>query len=286
MFGNHPGELLLVKGYIWVHLSNGHLVQVDPGTNSMVSAIKTDTTSMPQDHYCAGLGTDGNDIWSCSAAGDEDNRTINVLRIDTSTQNIVATFEIGKIWDQIYMPFTQNQIWVLTERGSKLVGIDVSNNQVNPAIDLGMRCFHLAALNNILYATCGGDNLVLKIDPGKKEIIARQTVPGPTFIAATQSGIWVSQANSVTRIDPKSLNPLVTITGISGQSDIYATEIAVWVWEYGKGILYKIDPATNEIVELIKPEKPFISGGGVLPSSDSIWLTADENDLLLRLSLK
>ena len=285
MFGNHPEEIVFANGFIWIHLTNGHLVQVDPATNSMVSAVKTDTTSVPQDHYCQGLGTDGKDIWVCSAAGDEDHKTINILRVDTSTQSIAATFEIGKIWDQLYMPFAQNQIWALTGDGSKLVGIDVADNQANPAIDLGTRCFHITALDSSLYATCGVDNLVIKIDPEKKEIIARQTVQSPGFIFAAKNGIWVSQSSSVTRLDSESLNPIVTITGIT-PSDINGTETAVWVWEYGKGILYKIDPATNEVAELIKPEKPFISGGGVLSTPDSLWLTVDENDLVPRLRLK
>lgn len=285
MFGNHPEEIIFANGFVWIHLVNGHLVQVDPATNTMVSALKTDTTSVPQDHYCQGIGTDGKDIWVCSAAGDEDHKTIDILRIDTATQSVVATFEIGKLWDQLYMPIAQNQIWALTGDGSKLIGIDVLNNQPNPAIDLGTRCFHLAALDNILYATCGVDNLVIKIDPEKKEVVARQTVQGPQFIFAGKDGVWVSQINSITRLDSESLNPIFTITGITG-SDINVTETAVWAWEYGKGVLYKINPSTNEVAELIKPDEPFISGGGVLPAADSLWLTVDENDLLLRLSLK
>ncbi|HET9907915.1 MAG TPA: hypothetical protein VFQ23_14790 [Anaerolineales bacterium] len=283
MIGNHPEEIVFAKGFIWIHLVNGHLVQVDPATNTMVRSIKVDTTN-DLNHYCQGLGTDGENIWVCSASGDED-RTIDVVRVDPSSQSVVATFGVGKIFDQLYMPFAQNQIWVLTGDGSKLIGIDVTNNQPNPAIDLGTRCFHLAALGNILYASCGLDNLVIKIDLEKKEVLARQTLQNhPKFIAAAKSGLWVSQDKSVTRLDPESLNPIITIPGIT-PSDINATDTAVWVWEYGKGVLYKIDPATNEVVELIKPDKPFISGGGVLPTSDSIWLTVDENDLLLRLSL-
>lgn len=286
MVGNAPEEIVFANEFVWIHLVNGHMVQVNPFTNAMVSAVKTDTTTDPY-HYCQGLGTDGKDIWVCSAAGDENNKTIDVVRVDTSSQSVVATFEIGKIWDQLYMPFAQNQIWTLTGSGSKLVGIDVSTNQANPAIDLGMRCFQLSALNDILYASCGVDNLVLKIDPEKKEIIARQTVQSPGFIFVAKDGVWVSQANSVTRLDPESLNPAVTITGITG-SDINVTNTAVWVWEYGKGILYKIDPATNEVAELIKPDESFISGGGVLYAvdTDTLWLTVDENGLLLRLSLK
>jgi len=283
MFGNHPDEILFANGFIWSHLDNGHLVIFDPATNSITGALKTDTTSDPY-HYCQGLGTDGKDIWACSAAGPEGQNTINVVRVDTSTQKVVATFEIGKLHDQLYMPFAQNQIWVLTERGTKLVGIDVSSNQANPAIDLGTRCFSIAALDNMLYATCRFDSLVIKIDPKKKKVVASQTVQDPGFIFAAKGGVWVSQVNSITRFNPKSLKPIITLTGITG-SDINATDTAVWVWEFDRGILYKIDPATNEVVEQIKPDKSFTTGGGVLPTTDSIWLTANEDDLVLRLSL-
>jgi len=284
VIGTHPDELVFADEFVWTHLDNGYLVQFNWFSNTMSAAVKTDTTSNPQD-YCQGLGTDGRDIWACSTAGDKDHKTINVVRVDTSAQSVVKTYEIDKLHDQLYMPFMQNQIWVLTGDGSKLVGIDVSNDQVNPTIDLGVRCFQLAALDNMLYATCAVDNLVIKIDPVKKEVVARQTLPGPQTLSAAKNGVWVSHGDMLTRLDPETLSPVITFTGITG-SDLVATERAVWVWEYNKGILYKIDPATNEVATLIKPDKPFITGGGLLVTEDSIWLTANENDLVLRLSLR
>ena len=282
--GNHPDELVLADEFVWTHMDNGYLVQFNWFSNTMSAAVKTDTTT-DIFHYCQGLGSDGTDVWACSAAGDEYNKTINVVRVDTSSQNVVETYEINKIHDQLYMPFMQNQIWVLTEDGSKLVGIDVSSNQPNPAIDLGVRCFQLAALDNMLYATCTVDNLVIKIDPAKKEVVARQTLPGPQTLSAAKNGVWVSQGDKLTRLDPETLNPVVTFTGITG-SDIKATERAVWVWEFNKAILYKIDPSKNEVTELIKPDTPFMTGGGLLVTEDSIWVTANENDQVLRLSLR
>jgi len=285
IIGNHPDELVQAKDdLVWTHLDNGYLVQFNWFSNTMSAAVKTDTTSNPQD-YCQGLGTDGTDIWACSTAGDRDHKTINVVRVDTSAQSILATYEVDKLHDQLYMPFMQNQIWVLTGDGSKLVGIDVTNNQANPAIDLGIRCFQLAALDNGLYATCAVENLVIKIDPEKKEVVARQTLPAPQTLAAAKNGIWVSQGNSLTRLDPETLSIIATITGITG-SDISASEYAVWVWEFNKGLLYKIDPSTNEVAVLVKPDQPFTTGGGILVTEDSIWLSVNEDDLVLRLSKK
>ena len=285
MAGDYPDEIVFANGFIWTHIISGYAVQVDPVTNAIVGDVETDIDNDPSS-YCQGLGTDRKDIWVCSAGGEGDNKTIDVVRVDTSTQSIVATFKVGKIFDQFVMPYALGQIWVLSGNGDKLIGIDVKSNQPNPAIDLGVRCFQLAAWDNAIYAACGVDNLVIKIDPEKKEVVARQTLENyPKFISATKNGIWVSQGYAITRLDPETLNPAVTFSGIN-ESGVCATETAVWVWDYKATVLYKIDPVTNEIVELLKPNKPFSSGGEVLATSDSIWLTANNDHLLLRLGLK
>lgn len=284
--GNHPDELVFAGGFIWVKTANGHLVQVDPATNEMVSAIKVDTTK-ELEHYCQGLGTDGQNVWVCSASGEEDNRTIDVVRIDLPTQSIVATVKIDKNFDQFDMPFLSNQIWVLSGIGDELIGIDVATNQPSPAIDLGTRCFQLAATDKALFAACTIDNLVLQIDPESREVVARVTVNNPRTIAATESAVWVVQDSAVVRLDPKSLNPVVAFTNLPGvgfTGDIFATEEAVWVRQES-GFLYQIDPASNEFAQQIKPDQSF-TGGSVLATSDSIWTTAMDNDILIRLSLK
>ena len=113
--------------------------------NSMVSAVKIDATT-DRYHYCQELGTDGENIWACSAAGDADHRRIDVVRVDPSTQRVTATVEVGKIFYQFDMPFLNNQIWALSGRnGEKLIGIDVRTNRPNPAIELGARCLQLTA---------------------------------------------------------------------------------------------------------------------------------------------
>ena len=281
-----PDEIVFAQGFIWTKTADGHVVQVDPATNAVVGDIKVDTTSDIY-HYCQGLGTDGQNIWACSASGEEDNKTIDVVRVDPQTQSVVETFKVGKIFDQFDMPFLANQIWVLSGSGDKLVGIDVTSNQPNPAIDLGTRCFQLAVVDQMLMATCALDNLVLQIDPAKKEVTARVTVKSPRFIAGNENGVWIVQDNAVVRLDPISLQPIIAFTqlsnvGISG--DIFVTEDAVWLSQES-GFLYRIDPASNEIIEQIQTDQN-ISSGTVLVTSDSVWTTDVENNRLIRLSLK
>ena len=278
----YPDELAFVQGFIWVKTDNGHVIQVDPATNSVVGDIKVDTTSDPY-HYCQGLGTDGENIWACSASGDENQRTIDVVRIDPSTKSVVETVQVGKIFDQFNMPFLLNQIWVLSGNGDKLVGIDITTNQPSPAIDLGARCFQVAVVSESLLVTCKLDNLLLRIDPAKMEVTGRLTFPNPRNIVVTENGIWLSQDNAVVRLDTESLNPVTTFSKLFN-ADIYATKEAVWV-RLEDGFLYQIDPVSNQLVEQIKTDQS-LSMGSILVTPDSIWTTAGDNDLLIRLGLK
>lgn len=278
----YPDELTFVQGFIWVKTDDGHVIQVDPATNRVVGDIKVDATSDPY-HYCQGLGTDGENIWACSASGDDDHRTIDVVRIDPRSQSVVETVKVEKIFDQFNMPFLLNQIWVLSGNGDKLVGIDVTTNQPSPAIDLGARCFQVAAVSRSLLVTCRLDNLILRIDPEKMEVTERLTFTSPRNIAATENGIWLSQDNAVARLDIESLKPVITFTNLSN-ADLFATQEAVWV-RLENGFLYRIDPASNELMEQIKTDQS-LSIGSILVTPDSIWTTAGDDDLLVRLSLK
>ncbi len=278
----YPDELVFVQGYIWVKTDDGHVVQVDPATNSVVGEIKVDTTSDPY-HYCQGLGTDGENIWACSASGDEDNRTIDVVRVDPNTQSVVETVEVGKLFDQFKMPFLLNRIWVLSGNGEELVGIDTTTNQPGPPIDLGVRCFQVEAVGESLLATCRLDDLVLRIDPERMEVTDRLTFSNPLNIAAAENGIWLSQGKAIARLDTESLEPVATFANLVS-ADIFATKEAVWV-RVEDGFLYRIDPVSNQLVEQIETDQS-LSSGSILATSDSIWTTAYDDDVLIRLNLE
>jgi hypothetical protein len=107
------------------------------------------------------------------------------------------------------------------------------------------------------------------------EVTERLTFTSPRNIAATENGIWLSHDNAVVRLDTESLNPIITFTKLFN-ADIFATKEAVWV-RLEDGFLYQIDPASNKLIEQI---------GSILVTPDSIWTTASDDNLLIRLSLK
>lgn len=281
-----PDEMVFVSGFVWAKTADGHLVAVDPSSNEVVVDVKVDTTSDPH-HYCQGMGTDGTDIWACSAGGDADNRTIDVVRFDPRSESVVATFAVDKVFDQLDLPVAGGKVWVLTELGTELVGIDVSTNEISPAISLGVRCFQLAAAGDGLLATCALDNLLLSVDVARGEVVAEVSVSNPRQIAASDSGIWVSQDSAIVRLDPETLQPTVRITGLPNvgfTGDVLVTEDAIWVRQED-AFLYRFDPDTLAVVEQISPAVP-LSGGGVMIASDALWVTAYDDNLLARLTLE
>lgn len=280
-----PDEVTFAQGFIWVKTDSGHVIQIDPATNSIVGDIKVDTTSWQHD-YCQGLGTDGENVWACSTRGDENFKTIDVVRIDPGTQSVVATVEVNKIFDQFNMPFLLNHIWVLTEDGSKLVGIDTTTNKPSAAIDLGTRCFQVAASKSELLVTCKLDNLILRVDPESMQVTERVTIgPSPWNIRATEDGVWVSLGNALLRLDPESLNSIVSFTNMPGDKDLFITKEAVWV-RTDHGFLFRIDPTNNQIVEQTISDERFYNMGGFVVTADSVWTSAGDDDLVLRISLK
>lgn len=283
MVGNYPDEIVMVQGKIWTRTSNGHVVQVDPASNEMIGAVKVDVTQNV-DNDCRGLGTDGHSVWSCSARDDGDDSTIDVVRVDPQAQAVVETFAVGKHYDQFEMPFLADHIWVLADDGHKLIGINVRTHQLGPPIELGARCFQLTAAADSLLASCASDDVVLRIDPRTREVTARAPVDNPHEIAASREGVWVVQDDAVLRLDLDDLSPVFAFTdwpGVGWDADLHAADDAVWLRKEN-GFLYRIDPASNKLAEQILPEKAFTEGS-VLATADSVWLTAQDEQVLIRL---
>jgi len=276
-----PDELVYVQGSVWVKTDDGHLVRIDPATNSVVGAVKVDTTTDPY-HYCQGLGADGDSIWVCSAGGDEDHRTIDVVRIDPASMTVVATIPVDKSFDQFAMPVVLDRVWVLSDDGAKLIGIDSKSDEPGPGVELGARCFQVAAQSDSLLLTCKLDDLILRVDPVTLEVTERYPASAPGNIVAAEDGVWVAQGTSVARFDPDTLTPVAIFDKLGG-ADLFLGAGAVWV-RLENGFLYRIDPANNEITEQVVSDQREYNMGGIVVTADSIWTSAGDDDLVLRIS--
>jgi glutamine cyclotransferase len=274
-----PGQMVVQGEAVWVKTDDGRLVQLDTAANKIAGEVKLDT-AQDASRYCQGLGAGDKSIWACSA----NDQAIDVVRIDPTTRKVVARIEVAKIFDQLSMPYLANRIWVISGDADRLVGIDVATNKPSSSIDLGAQCSQLAATSDALVTTCSQANKVLKVDPATGKIIGQVALEGPGIVAATADTIWVGTETGVARLNAGDLSLAAVFDGISPHSagDLYPAEGSVWVRVAGP-FLYEIDPRSNTVARQITAD-PQVSGGGVVATADSVWVTASDDDLVYRLN--
>lgn len=193
-----------------------------------------------------------------------------VVRIDPETDEVVATVEADKFNDQGHIPVGFGRAWVLVDDGSRLVGI--ADDAVDVDIDLGMRCYQLAASDTSIWAACLEDGAAAAVDSDSGEITSRVVGLKGARNVAVSDGVWIGFDGGLAPIDEASGRVTGGADAPSGQSGtIAATADDVWVRTEGRFLRY-VDAGTMEMVEDL--EAPEASGGFVLVAYDSVWATA------------
>jgi hypothetical protein len=113
----------------------------------------------------------------------------------------------------------------------------------------------------------------------------------PTRVAVGEGAVWVTTGETVTRLDPQTLEVEATISLGPGHANLpqIATDIAVgeggiWVAAGVQGdyptAIVRIDPRTNRVVAQVKP-----LGGtnGLAVGEGAVWATVAEPAFLLRI---
>lgn len=279
----NPDELVTLAGSIWVKTDDGRVVQVDPVAGRVVGERTVDRTSDPR-HYCQGFGTDGKHLWACAATGAGPSATIDVVRIDPRTRAVVATIPARKIFHQFRMPFVGGRIWVLAGSGDELVGIDVTTNRPEPPIELGAQCTQVTAIGDALVAACRQNDEILRIDIAAGDVSKRARFPDARNLAASADALWVSRSDSLVRMDAETLEPVVVfadLPDLGSSGDVVASGDSAWI-RLEDGSLYRIDAATDVIVEKIAARE--LGGGSLLVTADSLWVTSNDDHLLVRVA--
>ncbi len=254
------------------------MVRVDPRTNKVVGRIRLDEPGLDFRRHCQGLGTDGESLWTCAMNA----KTAPIVRIDPATGKVVEKFAVDKHYDQLWLPYASGRIWVLTNAGHTLTGLRPGGDVKN--LQLELVGAQVTGSGGALLVTSTLDDTVSRIDAETGKLLNKATVSRPTAVSATKSDAWVATTEGLVRMDAETLAPKTTYKILSGQNadDVLATDDEVWVRVKGK-FLYRIDPRSGAITDQITAD-PLLSGGSVLLTDGSVWTTAYDNRLLLRVS--
>ena len=269
-----PDWLTALDSFVFVKRANGLVTKIDTTTNEPVGEVQADTKS-ESSQFCEGIGTGGGSVWSCSKN--------DVVRIDPATLEVKESIPVGKIPDSGRLPFVGGNIWVLSGNGDQLVGIDAATGKPGPPLALPAPCTELGAGVDRVWAICPNANLVLGIDPEARTVEDEIVVASPTFAFGTGLDVWIGYADGLGRFDAESLDQTAIFSGLN-PTDEGAVTVAgdhAWVRQQA-GFLYRIDASTNTVVEQVVPDEP-LSGGDVLVLEGAVWVSAYDDNLVLRL---
>ena len=267
-----PDWMVVAFDSLWVKRDNGVVDRVDPADGKVLAEISSGPYKPP---VCQGIGASDDAVWACSREGE-------VVGIDPQADKVAVTVKIDKLLDQGRLVSAEDQIWVLTDQGRSLTGVDVATGKESTTIALPGACADLAVSESTLWATCPQEDKLLRIDAAAGEVSDELELAGAQN-ASVGDDVFVGFEGGVAQIDPETLD-VVAVYDVYPRlgGSLFATPDAVWVREEGDRFLTQIDPVAQEYVQAIEaPRIP--SGGDVVVEGDSVWATAYNDDVLVQL---
>lgn len=265
----------------------GDLVWVARAGNGMDSLVAIDPGTA---RITRGLGTE--DLWSNLALTDGGFWTAGadlVLRVDART---------GRP-DSIPLPggshpgdlvLAEGSIWVATNGDGKVLRIDPASRSVIASIQVGETMsmdnpLRLAAGGGAIWVlTLFGDENLHRIDPATNTVTGSvdDVGDGTVGVAFGEGSVWVAGVHDGTiyRVDPATLEVLARIPVDKRPVAVAVGEGAVWVGKLGDGTVDRIDPATNRVTAT------FPVGGepaSLTVAFGSVWVLNRGNDSLGRI---
>ena len=151
--------------------------------------------------------------------------------------------------------------------------------------------FHRTMLAVLMLALVSASTTV-GAEETTREARVEATIPQPGFfMAAGFNSVWMMNlaTNKLIRINPgDNLATEIPITGVVGpfaNAGLAVGEGAVWLPDYGRSIIYKIDPGTSRVVMEIPADS--LGGGGMQArlwdqltvGEGSVWAIISNNEL-------
>jgi hypothetical protein len=272
-----PDWLVHVGGLTWVKRDDGTVSALDPD-RGVVKSIPSGYSSLPT---CQGLSFDGDRLWTC--AGEN-----KMVMLDPRAGTAAPPIRVPRLSDQTRFPIVDGQIWLISATARSLVGVGINDGVPRTRIPLGAFCIDLARdethSSTRVYAICPTDGQVLAVDVQTGAVESRLRLPDARAAELGASGLWVVFAGGVAQIAVPDLSAeAVYALPADPESEICATDDAVWVRMSGQQMLAKIIPATQTVEEVVTTSQ-YLTGGDLIVVGDDIWTSASDDSVVLHLS--
>jgi peptide/nickel transport system substrate-binding protein len=209
-----------------------------------------------------------------------DASTAKVLRVDSSTREVVARIAVGS--DPSGIAVGGGSVWVTNADDRSVSRIDPLTTAVRQLIVVGNDPTGIAADTTDVWVTNTQDDTVSRLDSATGAVKA--TIPvgdAPVAIAIGFGSVWVANesAGTVSRISPSNDQLIDTIRIGRDPKAVASGPTAVWVTGRGDGTVWRIDPSSDAITASEPVHDPTM----VLANDAAVWVVDEAGGRLIRI---
>jgi DNA-binding beta-propeller fold protein YncE len=220
-----PSGLAFGAGAVWAPMAvPGSIWQIDPASNRVVARIS--------------LGA----VW-VTARGEGESGVL--FRVDPARQRVVAQVPLDGIPTAVAASPTA--VWVATA-GGRVLQVDPKRNRAVGSVTAGGG--PLLGFSQTIALGAGGvwlaepfAELVVRIDPATRHVVARIPAGAATNLAIGQGAVWVVSSRGLLRIDPGRNRVVASVPAAKLRLTLLATTGGGAVWAAGWNSVSRIDPA-------------------------------------------
>lgn len=250
---------------VWVH-NPGSVVRVNPASNTIEALIST--PPIDYGYLASGAGA----TWQSYFGGN------SLLRIDPSTNKVVATISLGDDAAPEGVAVADGAAWVAEHHQGAVVRIDPATNTVVARVNVSPAGadgpLEMAAGPTGIWVNVPNENRVVHIDPSTNSIVGFVGESGQPIVDDTS--VWVETSTGLDRIDP-STEHVIAHVPLPGPNAWGAAGMGS-VWVTTTGGLARVDEATNRLVGLL----PDVINADIAITAGSVWLSYYRDNRLVR----
>ena len=251
------GAVLLRGGEPAVTVAPNSVAVIDPATNDLVDAIRTNSAGPSS--VAVGDGS----VWVANV----DDRTLS--RIDPETRQAERTVALTATPTDVAVG--PGAVWVAYGILGDLVRVDPQRNLVVATLELAGRSGQgsVAATPDVVWAAYG-DSTVARIDPSTNGKLSSDFAGAPYAIAIGEGAAWLANwtETTVSRLDERTGALVRPISVAKGPNDIAVGGGAVWVACEADDVVTRIDPIGSSISTIPVGDRPWAIAFG----EGSVWV--------------
>jgi DNA-binding beta-propeller fold protein YncE len=234
-----PSGLTFGAGAVWAPMAvPGAVWQIDPASNRVVARIPLAGPLRETISVSATRGA----VW-VAARGEGESGLL--FRVDPARLRVVAAIRFDGVPTAVAAGPTA--VWVTTA-GGRVLQVDPKRNRVTGSVNTGGG--PLLGFSQTIALGAGGvwlaepfAELVVRIDPASRRVVARIPAGAATNLAIGQGAVWVVSSRGLLRIDPGRNRVVASVPAAQLRLTLLATTGGGAVWAAGWNSVSRIDPA-------------------------------------------